>query len=68
MFRYFDSGALLESSLVISIGSTALSLLIGVAGRLCPGALGKPTRDRLAYFFLIIRTVPPVATLIPFYC
>src|SRR5579872_5639838 len=29
VFRYFNLGALLESSLIIAIGSTALSLLIG---------------------------------------
>ena len=30
VFRYFHLGALLQSSLIIAIGSTALSLLIGV--------------------------------------
>ena len=51
VFRYFNLGALLESSLIIAIGSTALSLLIGVPARLCAGARRKPARN-LARLFL----------------
>jgi ABC-type glycerol-3-phosphate transport system permease component len=67
VFRYFDLPELLWSSIVISLGSTVLSLLLGVpagyalARAKFRGAVG------VAYFFLAIRTVPPVATLIPFY-
>ena len=67
VFRYFDLWALVKSSLIISIGSTVLSLIIGVPAGY---ALARAERQRaiwLAYFFLIIRTVPPIATLIPFY-
>ena len=39
VFRYFHLGALLQSSLIIAIGSTALSLLLGA-----PPAM--PWRDR----------------------
>src|ERR1700733_6694167 len=67
VFRYFHLGALLESSLIIAIGSTALSLLIGVPAGYGPGRAGGPAAAWLPYFFLIIRTVPPIATLIPFY-
>jgi len=67
VFRYFDLIELLKSSLIISLGSTALSLALGVpagyalARSKFRGAVG------FAYFFLAVRTVPPVATLIPFY-
>lgn len=67
MLRLFDVGALLRNSLVISLGSAAAALLLGVpagyalARARWRGAIG------LAYLFLAVRTVPPVATLIPFY-
>jgi multiple sugar transport system permease protein len=67
VFRYFDLVELLKSSLIISLGSTLLSLALGVpagyalARARFRGAVG------FAYFFLAVRAVPPVATLIPFY-
>ena len=65
--QLYDVPSLLRSSLTISIGSTLLSLLIGAP---CGYALAR-SKNRLAlglaYFFLGIRTVPPVATLLPFY-
>ena len=67
VFRYFNLGALLESSLIIAIGSTALSLLIGVPAGYALARAESPRAIWLAYFFLIIRTVPAIATLIPFY-
>ena len=67
VFRFFDLARLIESSLIIALGSAALSLLIGVP---CAYALAR-SRARwsvgVAYFFLAVRTVPQVATLIPFY-
>jgi multiple sugar transport system permease protein len=67
VFRYFDLWSLVKSSLVISIGSTALSLLLGVPAGYALARASSPRAIWLAYFFLIVRTVPPVATLIPFY-
>ena len=67
VFRYFNLWALLKSSLVIAIGSTILSLLIGVPAGYALARAESPRAIWLAYFFLIIRTVPPIATLIPFY-
>ena len=58
VFRYFNLGALLESSLIIAIGSTALSLLIGVPAGYALARAESPRAIWLAYFFLIIRTVP----------
>ena len=67
VFRYFNLWALLKSSLVISIGSTLLSLLIGAPAGYALARAQSPRAIWLAYFFLLVRTVPPIATLIPFY-
>ena len=58
---------LIEISLVIAFGSTALSLLIGVPAGYALARAESRARSALAYFFLVVRTVPPIATLIPFY-
>jgi multiple sugar transport system permease protein len=67
VFRYFDLPRLIESSLVISLGSAALSLLIGVAAGYALARARTRWAVGLAYFFLAVRTIPPVATLLPFY-
>ena len=66
-FRYFDLFHLVESSLVITLGSVALSLLIGIPAGYALARSRSRHAVAIAYFFLAIRTVPPVATLIPFY-
>ncbi len=63
----YDLLSLLRASLTISLGSAVLSLLIGAP---CGYALARSTSrwaQGLAYVFLGIRTVPAVATLLPFY-
>ena len=67
VFHYFDLVSLLESSLVISLGSTALSLLIGVPAGYALARARSKWAIGVAYFFLAVRTVPAVATLLPFY-
>jgi multiple sugar transport system permease protein len=67
VFHYFDLFSLLESSLVISLGSTALSLLIGVPAGYALARARSKWAIGIAYFFLAVRTVPAVATLLPFY-
>jgi multiple sugar transport system permease protein len=67
VFRYFDLYHLVESSLVISLCSAALSLLIGVPAGYALARARTRWAVGLAYFFLAVRTVPPVATLLPFY-
>jgi multiple sugar transport system permease protein len=67
VFRFFNLWQLLKSSLIISIGSTVLSLLLGVPAGYALARAKNPRAIWLAYFFLIVRTVPPIATLIPFY-
>jgi ABC-type glycerol-3-phosphate transport system permease component len=65
--RYFDLPHLVESSVIISFGSAALSLLIGIPAGYALARARTRYAIAIAYFFLAIRTVPPVATLIPFY-
>jgi len=67
VLHYFDLPRLLESSLVISLGAAGLSLLIGVPAGYALARARTKWAIGLAYFFLAVRTVPPVATLIPFY-
>lgn len=67
VFHYFDLVSLIESSLVISLGSTALSLLIGVPAGYALARAKTRWAIGVAYFFLAVRTVPAVATLLPFY-
>jgi multiple sugar transport system permease protein len=67
VFHYFDLFHLLESSLVIALGSVTVSLLIGVPAGYALARAKNRRAVAVAYFFLAIRTVPPIATLIPFY-
>jgi len=67
VFHYFDLARLVESSLIISVGSTMLSLLIGIPAGYALARARTRLAIVIAYFFLAVRTVPPVATLIPFY-
>src|SRR3984885_15327941 len=67
MFRSIHLAALLQANLGIAIGSTALSLLHSAPAGYALARSENPRAVWLAYFFLIIRTVPPIATLIPFY-
>ena len=64
---YFDLGRLLESSLAITLGSTALALLLGVPAGYALARSGWRWAQGLVYVFLAVRMIPPVATLIPYY-
>lgn len=67
VFRYFDLWSLLKSSIIITLGSTLLSLLLGVPAGYALARSKSPKAIWVAYFFLAVRTIPPIATLIPFY-
>ena len=67
IFDFFDVPQLLQSSIAISGGSTLLSLILGVPCGYALARSGVRWAAGVAYFFLAIRMVPPVATLIPFY-
>ena len=63
----FDLPRLTLGSIVLSLGSTLLSLLLGVP---CGYALARAQSRAaviIAYALLVIRGVPTVVTLIPFY-
>src|SRR5450755_4320311 len=54
VFRYFDLWSLVKSSLIISIGSTVLSLLLGVPAGYSLARARSPRAIWLAYFFLLV--------------
>lgn len=67
IFAIFDMPGILWNSVVIAAGSTALSLALGVPAGYALARSGWRYAAGVAYFFLVIRMVPPTATLIPFY-
>jgi multiple sugar transport system permease protein len=67
IFSMFDVPQLLWASIVIAGGSTLLSLLLGVPAGYALARSGWRWAPALAYFFLVVRMVPPVSTLLPFY-
>ncbi|HEY0120803.1 MAG TPA: carbohydrate ABC transporter permease [Rhizobium sp.] len=67
LFTIFDVASLLRSSLVISIGTTLLSLLLGVPAGYALARSKSRSAAGFAYFFLAIRMIPAIAALIPFY-
>jgi len=67
IFSYFDVGSLVRSSVIISIGTVILSLLLGVPAGYALARSRSRYASFFAYFFLAIRMVPAIASLIPFY-
>ncbi len=67
VFEVFDVWSLLQSSIIISVGSAVLSLLLGVPAGYALARARSPYAIWVAYLFLAIRTVPIIATLLPFY-
>ncbi|MCM2394631.1 carbohydrate ABC transporter permease [Rhizobium sp. S95] len=66
-FAAFDVVSLVRSSLIISIGTTVLSLLLGVPAGYALARAKSRYAAGFAYFFLAIRMIPAIAALIPFY-
>jgi multiple sugar transport system permease protein len=67
VLSYFDVVSLVRSSIVISVGTTILSLLLGVPAGYALARSSSRYAVFFAYFFLAIRMVPAIAALIPFY-
>jgi multiple sugar transport system permease protein len=63
----FDMPEILWNSVVIAGGSTLISLALGIPAGYALARSGWRFATALAYFFLVVRMVPPTATLIPFY-
>jgi ABC-type glycerol-3-phosphate transport system permease component len=60
-------GLFLLNSVIISTGTTILSLLLGVPAGYAIARSGSRVLNLSAYFFLLLLMAPPVAMLIPFY-
>lgn len=67
IFAIFNVPRLVINSLVISLGTTVLSLAIGTPAGYALARSQSRFAPLMAYFFLSVRMIPPVATLIPFY-
>lgn len=67
VLAYFDVFSLVRSSVIISFGSVVMSLLLGVPAGYALARARSRAANGFAYFFLAIRMVPAVASLIPFY-
>jgi multiple sugar transport system permease protein len=67
LFDLFDIRRLVINSLTISLGTTALALLIGVPGGYALGRSRSKYAVRIAYGLLAVRMMPRVVTLLPFY-
>lgn len=63
----FDLPGLLGTSLLVAGGATAVALLLGVPAGYALARSASRWAMGVAYLFLAVRMVPPVATLIPFY-
>jgi multiple sugar transport system permease protein len=67
IFELFDPGRLLGSSILVATGTTLLALLLGVPAGYALARSTLRAAPGVAYLFLFLRMVPPVAALIPFY-
>ena len=57
----------LKNSIIISTGTTILSLLLGVPAGYAIARSKSSLINSSSYFFLLLLMVPPIAMLIPFY-
>lgn len=62
-----DVGTYLRNSIIIAAGSTMLSLALGVPAAYALARTGSQRLQQLAWFFLVVRMVPPIAMLLPIY-
>jgi multiple sugar transport system permease protein len=67
VFRNFAVLDFLRNSIVIAAGSTALSLLLGVPAAYAIARSPMRGMRHLANLFLVIRMMPPIAMLLPWY-
>jgi multiple sugar transport system permease protein len=65
--RDFDVLSFLRNSAIIALGSTVLSLALGVPAAYAIARAPSQRLKSLANVFMLIRLVPPVAVLIPLY-
>ena len=60
-------GLFIKNSLIISSGTTLLSLLLGVPAGFAIARTKSKLINTSSYFFLLLLMIPPTAMLIPFY-
>ena len=60
-------GLFVKNSVIISLGTTALSLLLGVPAGFAIARTKSKVLNSFSYFFLLLLMIPPTAMLIPFY-
>lgn len=67
IFELFEPGRLLGNSVLVATGTTLLALVLGVPAGYALARSTLRAAPAVAYVFLFLRMVPPVAALIPFY-
>ncbi|WP_158818555.1 carbohydrate ABC transporter permease [Methylocapsa sp. S129] len=67
LFSLFDISKLVYNSLAISLGATALALVLGVPGGYALARSRSRHAITIAYCLLAVRMMPRVVTLMPFY-
>ena len=68
--RFFTDAStprLLANSLLISVAATVVALVLGMLGGYALSRFRFPGRRPLMFFILLIRVVPPTATVVPLY-
>jgi ABC-type glycerol-3-phosphate transport system permease component len=60
-------GRFMTNSLIITAGTTILSLVLGVPAGYAIARSKSALTNASAYFFLLLLMIPPIAMLIPFY-
>ena len=67
LFTFFDVPQLVLNTVVISLGTAVVATALGTPCGYALARIDSPYASLVAYFFLAVRMVPPVAILIPFY-
>ncbi|RZU63882.1 carbohydrate ABC transporter membrane protein 2 (CUT1 family) [Microterricola gilva] len=67
LFTEAQTLQLLGNSLIIAVGATALTILLGTLGGYALSRFRFPFRRSFMFFILLIRVVPPTATIVPLY-
>lgn len=67
IFFYSDIPRMFLNTVIISLGSTILSLSIGILAAYALARLPVPGREDIAFYILSIRMFPPIAAAIPIF-
>ena len=67
IFSLYPFADYLRNSLVVTIGATGLSLILGLPAAYALARLQIRQKENLALWFLSLRVLPPIAVVIPFF-